>query len=86
MSVITVVALVFTELVFYQRGSNIVFIMATINAVLMLLLWTAFATTIQSRPARWLHPFSATEEAMAQFSGRAEASPSYYDLQMQQAA
>jgi hypothetical protein len=79
------VTIIFTILVFYQRGSNAVFFLAGINACLMVFLWTGFATNIRARPASWLHPFRATDNALNR-SRNARSPFAFYDLQMHQIA
>lgn len=65
MSVVTAVGMIFYLLIFYRYGTNLVFLLATLNVSLMLALWTAYATTIKSAPAPWLHPYQRPTEAKA---------------------
>jgi hypothetical protein len=57
MSVATAVCIIVSIMSFYIFGSDLVFLIACINAVAMLGLWLAFATTVKSLPAIWLHPY-----------------------------
>lgn len=65
MSVVTSVGMIFYLLIFYRYGNNLVFLLATLNVSLMLALWTAYATTIKSAPAPWLHPYQRPAEPKA---------------------
>ena len=63
MSVVTAVCIVFTLMTFYRFGNDLIFLIAVGNVSAMLVLWTAYATTIKQAPARWLHPFKVAIEA-----------------------
>lgn len=65
MSVVTSVGMIFYLLVFYRYSSDLIFLLAVANVSLMLVLWTAYATTIKSAPAPWLHPYQRPAELKA---------------------
>lgn len=57
MSVTTAACMIFTLLTFYCFGNETIFFISIINVSFMIVLWTAYATTIKAAPAPWLHPF-----------------------------
>lgn len=57
MSVVTAACMISYLLTFFCFGDVLVFLISVFNVGCMLVLWTAYATTIKSPPAVWLHPY-----------------------------
>lgn len=77
MSVVTAVCMIFTLMTFYIFSYDLIFAIELVNIVAMLGLWLAYATTVKSPPAQWLHPFQRPPATTSE-------KPSTADVNMQQ--